>query len=68
MLLIFPKFEVQAQLEKKYMTSPNEDELLAENVEIKRAADTISILLCQVSRQNRDYKAKIDRLRVRPNL
>ena len=47
------------------MTSPNEDELLAENVEIKRAADTISILLCQVSRQNRDYKAKIDRLKDR---
>ena len=43
------------------MTSPNEDELLAENLEIKRAADTISILLCQVSRQNRDYKDKIDR-------
>ena len=40
-------------------------ELLAENSEIKRAADANAILLGKVLRQNRDYKAKIGSLKGR---
>ena len=52
------------------MNSPKEklSQLSAENLEIRRAADVNSILLCEVLRQNRKYSSQIKSLKDRLTL